>query len=151
MTRPQFTYTRYVLKSTNTLIIFIGHFAVTLVCICWKGSVIFSKSRADFGSPLGLVPAKQRLSALHHYSRPCFFMRQVLFRTPVSTRLVGKPLPYRHPMSTKPQFLVLVNDFPGTIEKRIEVRQAHLSVAGQNQAVRAGGLRNFKIYVDIRI
>ena len=66
-------------------------------------------------------------------------MRQVLFRTPASIGLVSKSLVYKRTMSTKPQFLVLVNDFPGTIQKRIEVRQAHLSAAGQNQNVRAGG------------
>ena len=43
-------------------------------------------------------------------------------------------------MATKQQYLVIVNDHPGTIQKRIEVRQAHLSVVGQNQAVRAGGI-----------
>jgi hypothetical protein len=42
-------------------------------------------------------------------------------------------------MSSKPQFLAIVHDFPGMIQKRIEVRQAHLSVVGQNQAIRAGG------------
>ena len=42
-------------------------------------------------------------------------------------------------MSSKPQWLVLVNDHPGTIHKRIEVRPQHLSAVGDNQAVKAGG------------
>src|SRR5579862_103 len=42
-------------------------------------------------------------------------------------------------MSTKRQFLVQVFDFPGTIQKRIDVRQAHLAAVGENQAVKAGG------------
>ena len=42
-------------------------------------------------------------------------------------------------MSTKPQFLCMVHDHPGTLQKRIEVRQAHLSVVGNNKAVVAGG------------
>jgi len=33
----------------------------------------------------------------------------------------------------------MIHDHPGMIQKRTEVRQAHLSVVGQNQAVRAGG------------
>lgn len=33
----------------------------------------------------------------------------------------------------------MVRDHPGTLQKRIEVRQAHLSVVGNNKAVRAGG------------
>ena len=78
-----------------------------------------------------------------------FCMRQVLFRTPAHICLVRKLLVYKRTMSTKPQFLVLVNDFPGTIQKRIEVRQAHLSVVGQNQAVRAGGSPGLKSHVDI--
>lgn len=77
-------------------------------------------------------------------------MRQVLFRTPASIHLVSTSLVYKRTMSTKPQFLVLVHDFPGTIQKRIDVRQTHLSVAGQNQAVRAGGFHSLKSYVDIR-
>ena len=42
-------------------------------------------------------------------------------------------------MSTKPQWLVIVHDHPGTIQKRVEVRQQHLSVVSENQAVKAGG------------
>jgi hypothetical protein len=33
----------------------------------------------------------------------------------------------------------MVHDHPGTMQKRIEVRQAHLSVVGNNKAVVAGG------------
>ena len=58
-------------------------------------------------------------------------MRQTLLKT---TKLLQK-----RTMSTKIQWLVIVSDFPGMIQKRIEVRQAHLSVVEQNQAVRAGG------------
>jgi hypothetical protein len=43
-------------------------------------------------------------------------------------------------MSTKQQFLVQINDHPGTLKKRVEVRQTHLAVVGENQAVRAGGI-----------
>jgi len=42
-------------------------------------------------------------------------------------------------MSTKQQFLVQIFDHPGTIQKRIEVRQSHLAAVGENQAVKAGG------------
>jgi hypothetical protein len=35
----------------------------------------------------------------------------------------------------------MVHDHPGTMQKRIEVRQAHLSVVGNNKAVVAGGNR----------
>lgn len=42
-------------------------------------------------------------------------------------------------MSSKPQYLVIVKDFPGMLQKRVEVRQEHLSVARQNQAVVGGG------------
>jgi hypothetical protein len=45
-------------------------------------------------------------------------------------------------MTTK-QWLVLVDDYPGTIQKRIEVRQKHLSVVGENPAVKAGGIYPF--------
>jgi hypothetical protein len=42
-------------------------------------------------------------------------------------------------MSTKRQYLVLVDDFPGTIDKRIEVRQQHLANVGKNPNVVGGG------------
>jgi hypothetical protein len=76
-------------------------------------------------------------------------MRQTLFLSPKFIPLVPRPLVYKRTMSTKAQFLVLVHDFPGTIQKRIEVRQAHLSVAEQNQAVRAGGFPTLKSLIDI--
>lgn len=41
-------------------------------------------------------------------------------------------------MSSK-QFLILVKDYPGTIEKRLQARAQHLEGASANVAVLAGG------------
>jgi len=43
-------------------------------------------------------------------------------------------------MSSKPQFLILVKDFPGTIEKRKEVRAKHLEGATANSILKVGGI-----------
>jgi hypothetical protein len=48
-------------------------------------------------------------------------------------------------MSSKQQWLVIVSDHPGTIQKRIEVRPQHLSHAGENQAVVAGGTPQYQL------
>jgi hypothetical protein len=57
-------------------------------------------------------------------------------------RLVSRLLastPTRHSVNRKLHFLVLINDFPGAIAKRIENRPVHLSDAYNNLAIRAGG------------
>jgi len=43
-------------------------------------------------------------------------------------------------MSSKPQFLILVKDFPGTIDKRKEVRAKHLEGATANSILKVGGI-----------
>lgn len=66
-------------------------------------------------------------------------MRILFLRPQNLIHSLAKPKNHIRTMSTKPQFLCIVHDHPGTLQKRIEVRQAHLSVVGNNQAVRAGG------------
>jgi hypothetical protein len=41
-----------------------------------------------------------------------------------------------------PQFLVLIDDKPGAIGKRVEFRQQHLTNVQKNQAIRVGGMFN---------
>ena len=45
----------------------------------------------------------------------------------------------KHSVTPKLHFLVLINDFPGAISKRLEKRPLHLSNAYNNLAIRAGG------------
>jgi len=71
-------------------------------------------------------------------------LKVTMMRSPLLSITTSRPLlliHYTHKlnMSTKPQFLCMVHDHPGTMQKRIEVRQAHLSVVGTNKAVVAGG------------
>jgi len=71
-------------------------------------------------------------------------LKVAMMRSPLLSITTSRPLlliHYTHKlnMSTKPQFLCMVHDHPGTMQKRIEVRQAHLSVVGTNKAVVAGG------------
>jgi hypothetical protein len=58
------------------------------------------------------------------------------------------PLLFRRAMATK-QFLVLVDDYPGALQKRIQVREKHLSAVGENQAVRVGGTP-VSVFTNIR-
>ena|ERR1700694_986417 len=60
-------------------------------------------------------------------------------------RIVRKASAFKHSllirnMSTKRQFLVMVDDYPGTIDKRVEVRQQHLANVGKNPFVIGGGI-----------
>ena len=95
------------------------------------------------GAPIRVTPHlhllfRSELSVhLRRHINQC--MRILFFRT---TNLIPsriKLYTHAHTMSTKPQFLCMVHDHPGTMQKRIEVRQAHLSVVGNNKAVVAGG------------
>jgi hypothetical protein len=62
-------------------------------------------------------------------------MRTTLLR---QSKLI--PLVHKRTMSSKPQFLAIVHDFPNTIQKRVEIRSEHLSAVSKNLAVRAGGI-----------
>lgn len=42
-------------------------------------------------------------------------------------------------MSTLIQYLIVVKDFPGTKQKRIEIREQHLAAVKNNTHVKAGG------------
>ena len=66
-------------------------------------------------------------------------MQQTFTRTPKPIYQIHNSVVLKRAMSSKLQFLAIVYDFPGMIQKRIEVRPTHLSLVGQNQAVRAGG------------
>jgi hypothetical protein len=49
-------------------------------------------------------------------------------------------------MSTKYHYLVMVSDFPGTVQKKLEVRPQHLAAVPTNPAILAGGdLRVFRL------
>jgi hypothetical protein len=66
-------------------------------------------------------------------------MRTPFVRLQHHARLVNPLSVQARRMSSKQQWLVIVSDHPGTIQKRIDVRPQHLSAVGENQAVKAGG------------
>ena len=52
-------------------------------------------------------------------------------------------------MSTLIQYLVVVKDFPGTKQKRIEIREQHLAAAKTNTAVKVGGMQSCPLRVPV--
>jgi hypothetical protein len=66
-------------------------------------------------------------------------MQHALTLTPKRIHQIHNSVVLNRTMSSKLQFLAIVHDFPGMMQKRIEVRQTHLSLVCQNQVVRAGG------------
>jgi len=67
-------------------------------------------------------------------------MRPILSNPSRLSRFLPKSKIESHrTMSTKPQWLVIVHDYPGTIQKRVAIREQHLTVVSENQAVKAGG------------
>ena len=76
--------------------------------------------------------------------------RKIIVRlSAMMARLPTLTLPMRSVLRrsamSKSEFLVLVDDFPGSISKRLQTRQQHLTSAYDNQAIRVGGMLYSKL------
>lgn len=65
----------------------------------------------------------------------------------VSTRLSST---FKQHLARKHHFLVLLNDFPGSLAKRFGRRSEHLLKAEQNLAIRVGG-KTLRFYLRLQI